>query len=359
MNPELIGCLAHLATSSESAQREWGRTVDCDLEYPIDPFALDEAKLLASKAIPALTNKTQVHIAQFGPFVRTRMRHTLEVVALATKIAELLGLNVALSRAIALGHDIGHLPFGHTGEWALSRICGYAVTHASVGVAIARWVERKGRGLNLTRQTLEGIRDHSIGDDELEAILPEGRVVYYADKFAYTFADVNDLLRVLDPKTEGGLIGELFSRSRWFGEDQRHRELKCVSALLEESFIAEKICFKFSDVAREFAELRRFMFDNAYGPLQVGRQDLLNPLHTIYDLLSGCAGFEGCDPRMMLALLTDGEARRLIDMSLDVRRISLTDLAPFGVAEIYSHICDTKFNLEDPLEGWRVSVEGV
>lgn len=352
MNPELIGCLAHLATPREAAQREWGPADDCDLEYPIDPFELDGAKLLASKALPALTNKTQVHIASLCPFVRTRMRHTLEVVALAAKISELLRLSNALSWAIALGHDIGHLPFGHTGEQALSLICGYDIAHASVGVAIARWVERKGRGLNLTRQTLEGIRDHSTSDDKLGGILPEGRVVFWADKFAYTFADINDLLRVLSAETEKTLIQELHKRAGWFGEDQRHRELKCVGALLEESAVAGKVCFKFSEVAREFAELRKFMFENAYGPLQVGRKHLLDPLRTVYGLLSDCVGLEDCDPRMLLALLTDGEARRLSDMSLNMRRISPKDLAGFGVAEIYPHIRGVKFNFGDPLDGW-------
>ena len=176
---------------------------------PADPlrtcFQCDRDRILHSKSFRRLAHKTQVFLAPEGDHYRTRLIHTLEVAQVARSIARPLGLNEDLTEAIALGHDLGHTPFGHVGERALS----YAIarhrgldpdapsslrlfSHSEQGARIVELLERDGCGLNLTREVVDGIRSHSGG---ARALTPEGRIVALSDRIAYVCHDIDDAER--------------------------------------------------------------------------------------------------------------------------------------------------------------------
>lgn len=168
-------------------------------------FQCDRDRILHSKSFRRLAHKTQVFLAPEGDHYRTRLIHTLEVAQVARSIARPLGLNEDLTEAIALGHDLGHTPFGHEGERALSRclarwrgmdpeegVSARLFAHNEQGARIVELLEREGRGLNLTREVVDGIRCHSGG---LRALTAEGRVVGLADRVAYVAHDIDDAKR--------------------------------------------------------------------------------------------------------------------------------------------------------------------
>ena len=168
-------------------------------------YQCDRDRILHSKSFRRLAHKTQVFLAPEGDHYRTRLIHTLEVAQVARSIARPLGLNEDLTEAIALGHDLGHTPFGHVGERALSHaIAAYRgldptagasrrlFRHNEQGARIVELLERDGRGLNLTREVVDGILCHT-GD--LRARTPEGRVVALSDRIAYVCHDIDDAER--------------------------------------------------------------------------------------------------------------------------------------------------------------------
>ena len=155
-------------------------------------YQRDRDRIIHSKAFRRLTNKTQVFIAPEGDHYRTRLTHTLEVCQIARTIARALRLNEDLTEAIALGHDLGHTPFGHAGEDVLAKVCPHGYVHAQQSVRVVEYLENSGQGLNLTWEVRNGILCHSSGQD---ADTLEGRVVRYADKIAYMNHDIDDAIR--------------------------------------------------------------------------------------------------------------------------------------------------------------------
>ncbi|MEM4407805.1 MAG: deoxyguanosinetriphosphate triphosphohydrolase [Candidatus Caldarchaeum sp.] len=169
-------------------------------------FQRDRDRIIHSKAFRRLKHKTQVFIAPEGDHYRTRLTHTLEVSQIARTIARALRLNEDLTEAIALGHDVGHTPFGHAGEEALDtalrrRDSSMRFRHYEQSLRVVQYLERGGQGLNLCQETLEGIGSHSKGDkdlspEDLEASPSlESAVVRIADRIAYLNHDVDDALR--------------------------------------------------------------------------------------------------------------------------------------------------------------------
>ncbi|MBM6774114.1 deoxyguanosinetriphosphate triphosphohydrolase [Olsenella profusa] len=168
-------------------------------------YQCDRDRILHSKSFRRLAHKTQVFLAPEGDHYRTRLIHTLEVAQVARSIARPLGLNEDLTEAVALGHDLGHTPFGHVGERALSHALaryrgldpeapGSArlFAHNEQGARIVELLERDGAGLNLTREVVDGIRCHTGGR---RAATLEGRVVALADRIAYVCHDIDDAKR--------------------------------------------------------------------------------------------------------------------------------------------------------------------
>ena len=188
----------HAQLSSQSR----GRRVP-EEECSIRPaFQHDRDRIIHSKAFRRLKHKTQVFLIPGGDHYRTRLTHTLEVAQIARTMAKALCLNEDLTEAIALGHDLGHTPFGHAGEDILNEICPGGFRHSAQSLRVVDFLEREGRGLNLTFEVRDGILKHSKGKGDLIADDPrdmpatyEGRLVRVADIIAYINHDLDDAMR--------------------------------------------------------------------------------------------------------------------------------------------------------------------
>lgn len=230
-------------------------------------FQCDRDRILHSKSFRRLAHKTQVFLAPEGDHYRTRLIHTLEVAQVARSIARPLGLNEDLTEAISLGHDLGHTPFGHVGERALRRALalhrgldpseGAALfSHNDQGGRIVELLERDGRGLNLSREVVDGIVMHT-GD--LRARTLEGRVVGLADRIAYVCHDIDDAKRA-------GVFGEddLPSDAREvLGRDSSERIERMVQDVVTMSSRTGDIAMS-GPVLDAMLCLRSFLFRNLY-----------------------------------------------------------------------------------------------
>lgn len=191
-----------LSPDATFASDSLGRRVPEEPDALRTCFQCDRDRILHSKSFRRLAHKTQVFLAPEGDHYRTRLIHTLEVSQVARSIARPLGLNEDLTEAIALGHDLGHTPFGHVGERALSHAlarhlgepegAGRLFAHNDQGARIVDLLERNGRGLNLSREVVDGIRCHT-GPRRARTL--EGRVVALADRIAYVCHDIDDAER--------------------------------------------------------------------------------------------------------------------------------------------------------------------
>lgn len=155
-------------------------------------YQRDRDRIIHSNAFRRLKHKTQVFLSPEGDHYRTRLTHTLEVSQIARTVARALMLNEDLAEAIALGHDIGHTPFGHAGERALSALTGQPFHHYEQSVRVCKTLEKNGKGLNLTAEVLDGIDRHTSGTP---AFTLEGQIVRFADHIAYINHDIDDAIR--------------------------------------------------------------------------------------------------------------------------------------------------------------------
>ncbi len=160
-------------------------------------FQRDRDRILHCSAFRRLKRKTQVFLSPIGDHYRTRLTHTLEVAQIARTMSRALRLNEDLTEAIALGHDLGHSPFGHAGEAALNSVCPYGYKHYIQSVRVVHYIEKDGRGLNLTAQVKNGIACHT---NRIASTL-EGNIVRLADRIAYINHDIDDAIR-------GGILSE-------------------------------------------------------------------------------------------------------------------------------------------------------
>lgn len=238
-------------------------------------FQCDRDRILHSKSFRRLANKTQVFLAPEGDHYRTRLTHTLEVVQIACAIALPLGLNVDLTEAIALGHDLGHTPFGHCGERALQRAmarrlhCGpddpRLFHHNEQSARIVCLLEKDGRGLNLTREVIDGIVNHNQGT---AAHTLEGQVVARADRMAYVTHDMDDAKRagiLSEESLPVDLRNILGSSSSERIETMVH---DAVGASAQRSEIA------MSDVVWDaMMRMRGFLFQNLYSRGEAKREE--------------------------------------------------------------------------------------
>jgi len=164
-------------------------------------FQRDRDRIIHSKAFRRLKHKTQVFIAPLGDHYVTRLTHTLEVSQIARTISRALNLNEDLTEAIALGHDLGHTPFGHVGEDVLNEVYHHGFRHNEQSLRIVDLLENDGRGLNLTWEVRDGILNHSktradiLGENQGKANTLEGQVCQIADAIAYINHDIGDAIR--------------------------------------------------------------------------------------------------------------------------------------------------------------------
>ena len=225
----------------------------CDIR-PV--FQRDRDRILHSKSFRRLKDKTQVFLTPEGDHYRTRLTHTLEVSQNARTIAKALQLNEDLVEAIALGHDLGHTPFGHAGERALDRVCPYGFSHSDQSVRTVDVLEKGGIGLNLTFEVRDGIKNHqTVG----EPATLEGKIVRFSDKIAYIHHDMDDAIRggILTERDVPKEIGDVIGYTT--GE-----RLDCfIHDLVTNSYGKNDIMMS-EPVAKAMKDLRHFMFENVY-----------------------------------------------------------------------------------------------
>lgn len=312
------------------------------------PFDYDIGAILACKAFRRLSHKTQVFPGQLNVHARTRAFHTYEVAATARRMAMRLGLNRELAFAIALGHDIGHAPFGHITEVVIGELTGKPFSHSTFGVVIAQHIERRGKGLSLARETLSGIECHDRNPIRYPENTPqEYTLVYYADKISWVFADVNDIIF----RMRIGDTQKLRSLAARFGQNQRERVRLCCNELVWESERDGDVSFVKSEVAKDFATLKRWLYTDIYD--QLDWRYHCDTIKYAYDFLSSYRPLERCDPTILLALMTDGEVIRLSQWLLThLNRQKCDIVGDFGIWEIARYIRDRDINIFDPDLDW-------
>ncbi|MBA4371026.1 MAG: deoxyguanosinetriphosphate triphosphohydrolase [Coriobacteriaceae bacterium] len=247
-----------------------GETLGRDVPKPLDlyrtEFQRDRDRIIHCKAFRRLSHKTQVFLAPEGDHYRTRLTHTLEVAQIARSVARSLALNEDLTEAIALGHDLGHTPFGHTGEDALTECYGEIAErfpnvpdryrHNLQSLRVVEVLEYEGRGLNLTREVRDGIVGHT--GDHVPATL-EGQIVRIADRVAYVNHDIDDAIR-------GGVLREEELPSKpcaLLGATHNERISTMVKDMIATSADAETIAMS-PPVWDAMMKLRDFLFSKVY-----------------------------------------------------------------------------------------------
>lgn len=310
------GALAHVSKSNKSQRRH---QYEFDIQALGNPFIRDSSVLCCSKANRRMGRKNQVASSQHFTHVRDRGTHVDEVVAHAIRLADHLGLNVHLAHAIALGHDIGHVPFGHQGEHYLRERLGKPFTHEVMGVILAQHIERKGNGLNLTWHTLDGMWRHS-GNNASPNMTQEAWIVRYADKIAYLFADYNDFNRFGWKCSE-----ELAALMDWFGKNQRERTFRTMMTLCEESALNGKVVFEGCEAAVNFKRLRQLMYAEYSRIVEQDVSRYLDPLWNFFERT------QCIPPWLGIALMTDVEVLRI---SQNSQLLSFRDIKETGLGEI-------------------------
>ena len=218
-------------------------------------FQRDRDRIIHCKAFRRLKHKTQVFLSPESDHFRTRLTHTLEVSQIARTIARALRFNEDLTEAIALGHDLGHTPFGHAGERALDSLYPDGFTHFDQSVRVCRVIERAGRGLNLTQEVIDGIKHHTRGD---WANTPEGKIVRYSDRIAYINHDIDDAVSAGVIREEDIPLG--IRQVLGFSKSQRIDTL--VKSVVNNTVMAD---VKMDETTAEaYESLHKFLFDTVY-----------------------------------------------------------------------------------------------
>lgn len=229
-------------------------------------YQRDSDRILHSKSFRRLMHKTQVFLQPEGDHYRTRMTHTLEVARIARTITRALRLNEDLSEAIAFGHDLGHTPFGHAGEVALTEVMGEPFRHNEQSLRVVDVLEKDGQGLNLTYEVRMGILGHSSHSRMPETL--EGQIVRKSDQIAYINHDIDDAMRagILTEADIPAQIAEILGHSH----SQRINTL--VENMIENTMLTGTLGMQ-PDVAQAMDQLRTFMFARVYtNPVAKGEE---------------------------------------------------------------------------------------
>ncbi len=247
---EVLSPYAAHAGDSKGRDRE---EPQCDIRTV---YQRDRDRILHSKSFRRLAHKTQVFIAPMGDHYRTRLTHTLEVSQLSRTIAKALRLNDDLCDAIALGHDLGHTPFGHTGERVLNEICPLGFAHFRQSIRVVEVLEKNGEGLNLTWEVRDGILNHRTSGHPSTL---EGQIVRFCDKIAYINHDIDDAERA-------GILSEEDIPKTYreiLGGSTRDRLNTLIHDVIYSSLDRADIRMS-PGIEEAMMELRKFMFDHVY-----------------------------------------------------------------------------------------------
>ncbi len=248
--------LEYLSKYAAFSSKSRGREIEeeqCDIR-PV--YQRDRDRILHCKAFRRLKSKTQVFLTPVGDHYRTRLTHTLEVSQNARTIAKALRLNEELVEAIALGHDLGHTPFGHSGEQALNSICKLGFSHNKQSVRIVEKLEKKGAGLNLTWEVRDGILNHQTAGNPHTL---EGKIVRLSDKIAYINHDIDDAVRA-KVLTEEDIPIEY---REILGFSSRERLNTLIHDIVKNSYDKDDIVMS-EFVSQAMSDLRAFMFERVY-----------------------------------------------------------------------------------------------
>lgn len=227
----------------------------CDIRTD---FQRDRDRIIHCKSFRRMKHKTQVFISPEGDHYRTRLTHTLEVAQIARSIARALSLNEDLTEAIALGHDLGHTPFGHAGERELDKLCQShgGFSHNEQSLRVVERLEKDGAGLNLTWEVRDGILHHRTSGSPATL---EGQVVQLSDKIAYTNHDIDDAVRagMLKPAdVPAGIVALI-------GTTSSSRINAMIRDTISNSVGIDKICMS-QQMRQTLMDLREFMFQKVY-----------------------------------------------------------------------------------------------
>lgn len=248
-----IEYLSPYATLSKDSRGRERQEEECDVR-PV--FQRDRDRILHCKSFRRLKQKTQVFLLPHGDHYRTRLTHTLEVSQNARTIAKALRLNEDLVEAIALGHDLGHTPFGHAGERALNALNPYGFKHTEQSVRVVQVIEKQWKGLNLTWEVVDGIRNHKSSGNPKTL---EGKIVQLSDKIAYINHDIDDAVR-------GGILTENDLPKKYtdiLGNRTKARLNTMVHDVVMNSMDKAEIRMS-PEVEWALKGLRQFMFENVY-----------------------------------------------------------------------------------------------
>ena len=250
--------------AQKSAETKGRARTEAPCEFRTD-FQRDRDRVIYSNSFKRLKNKTQVFFAPEGDHYITRLTHTLDVAQISRSIARALSLNEDLAEAIALGHDLGHTPFGHVGERGLDKLCPFGFEHNVQSLRVVDYIEKDGRGLNLTQEVRDGILQHkSTGHP---ATL-EGAAVSLADRIAYINHDIEDAIRA-------GILQESDLPQRaveTLGHATRERINTAITDIYTHSVGTDGVRMS-DEVAKATFELRTFMFKNIYALTNKSMQD--------------------------------------------------------------------------------------
>lgn len=294
---EILSPYATLSVNTRGRLRE---EEQCDIR-PV--FQRDRDRILHCKSFRRLKDKTQVFLTPDGDHYRTRMTHTLEVSQNARTIAKALHLNEDLVEAIALGHDLGHTPFGHAGERALNSICPLGFKHNEQSLRTVDILEKDGQGMNLTFEVRDGILNHQT---EGKPATLEGKIVRLSDKIAYIHHDMDDAIRgqILTEDDVPAQISEVLGST--CGERLDH----FIHDIITNSLGKDDIRMS-PPVEDAMKKLRHFMFVHVYqNPVAKGEEGKAEGLvETLYEYY-----LQHIDklPQDLLALLDQGEYRERI-----------------------------------------------
>src|SRR5574344_1143968 len=244
-----INLLSEFATKSRFSKGRKREEEQCPMRTV---FQRDRDRIIHSKAFRRLKHKTQVYLSPYNDHFRTRLTHTLEVSQIARTISRALALNEDLTEAIALGHDLGHTPFGHCGEGVLNELMPNGFHHNIQSVRVVEILE----DLNLCKETVDGILTHTWG---YKPITPEGQIVQLADKIAYINHDIEDSIRA-------GIIAESdLPRDcrEYFSSVQSKRLGKMINEIINNSIGKEKVSMS-EEGWHYTTKLREWMFENVY-----------------------------------------------------------------------------------------------
>lgn len=240
------------AKSEETRGRDrWEEPCEMRTEYQ-----RDRDRIIYCKSFVRLKNKTQVFFSPEGDHYVTRLTHTLDVAQIARSIARALSLNEDLTEAIALGHDLGHTPFGHSGERILSKLSPVGFRHNEQSVRVVETLEKDGKGLNLTWEVRDGILNHKLG---LTPSTLEGMCVNVADRIAYINHDLNDAIRAGILRSDDVPADVV----RVLGSTSRERINTAIGSVYKTSLGRPAVELG-EDVKQASDKLREFMFDRVY-----------------------------------------------------------------------------------------------